>query len=71
MPKVAIDGVMTLLQILPGTGRGTPAQAGVEGAHAGGVANSLMMNRFVRRWPPSTMSLRATVPLPVPGRSYA
>jgi hypothetical protein len=40
----------------------------VEGAHVGGVANPLVMNRLIRRWALSTTTLRVAVPLPVPGR---
>ena len=42
----------------------------VEGAHVG-VASPLAMNRFIRRWAPSTTTLRVAVPLPVPGRIHA
>ena len=45
-------------------------QSMVEGAHVG-VANPLVMKRFVRRWAPSTTTLRVAVPLPVPGRIRA
>jgi len=46
-------------KILPGTGRWQP-----EGLTEGGA-------RLALQWAPSTTSLRAAVPLPVPGRSYA
>jgi hypothetical protein len=55
-------------KILPGTGRGT-MRSMVEGAHAHGGPNPFVMNRFVRRWAPTTTTLRVAVPLPVPGRN--
>ena len=49
-----------VLQILPGTGRGTATRSGVvEGAQGTGFPSS---------WAPSTKSLCDLVPLPVPGR---
>ena len=41
----------------------------VEGAHVGDVANPLVMNRLMRRWAPSTTTLRVAVPLPFRGGS--
>jgi hypothetical protein len=43
----------------------------VEGAHVGTVANPFKSRNSVRRWAPSTPTLRVAVPLPVPGRIYA
>jgi hypothetical protein len=42
-----------LLQILPGTGRGT-MRSMVEGAHIGIVANPFEANCSIQRWAPST-----------------
>jgi hypothetical protein len=59
------------MPVLSDAAGGVEGRSMVEGARVGRVANPLVMNRLIRRWGPSTTTLRVAVPLPVTGRIHA